>query len=76
MRRENILLLLVSLAVGVQSFLVLEDKAYLRLTDVNGGHTINASTYNRLDFDYNSNLLYVTGQKLQVFFSRCLCLFV
>ena len=43
------------------AYVVLEDSEYIRLNDVNGEKTINASTSNRLAFDEEHSLLYVLG---------------
>ena len=51
------------LIVGMaQAYVVLKPKAYIRLNDVDGGKTINASTLNTVDFDYTTNILYVVGE--------------
>ncbi|KAK7089386.1 mesenchyme-specific cell surface glycoprotein-like isoform X2 [Littorina saxatilis] len=63
MKASNIIVLVACLAVGGQSYLVLQNKAYIQLNDVNGGKTINASTYNRIDFDHFTNILYVLAKE-------------
>ena len=56
------LLLCVAASLALSSaYVVLEDSEYIRLNDVNGEKTINASTSNRLAFDEEHDLLYVLG---------------
>ncbi|XP_076465432.1 uncharacterized protein LOC143297141, partial [Babylonia areolata] len=55
-----VLLLLATVAKG---YVVLEEKAYVQLNDAGGQKSINASTYNRLAFDYGSNILYTTAKE-------------
>ena len=59
--KGSALLLLVAVATVARGYVVLEDNSYIQLNDANGQKTINASTYNRVAFDYGSNVLYNTG---------------
>ncbi|GFR66561.1 mesenchyme-specific cell surface glycoprotein [Elysia marginata] len=52
--------LLANTALG---YVILKPKAYIRLNDDNGAKTINASTFNTVDFDYNTNILYVVAKE-------------
>ncbi|GFO14126.1 mesenchyme-specific cell surface glycoprotein [Plakobranchus ocellatus] len=53
----------VLLVTATVSYVILKPKAYVRLNDVNGGKTINASTLNTVDFDYTTNILYVVAHE-------------
>ncbi|KAK3699071.1 hypothetical protein RRG08_041633 [Elysia crispata] len=55
--------LTVLLASTALAYVILKPKAYIRLNDDNGAKTINASTQNTVDFDYNTNILYVVAKE-------------
>ncbi|GFR66555.1 mesenchyme-specific cell surface glycoprotein [Elysia marginata] len=53
----------VLLASTALAYVILKPKAYIRLNDDNGAKTINASTLNSVDFDYNTNILYIIAKE-------------
>lgn len=59
--RGVLLLLAVVMVTSVRSYVILQERAYLQLNDKNGQKTVNASTYNRLAYDYDTDILYATG---------------
>lgn len=58
---KALLIALVIVAVA-HGYVLLRNRAFVKLQDFNGGYSLNSSTYNRIAYDTATNLLFVTGE--------------